>query len=130
MKTLVLLARLAQQTLEMVVEPVWCMFVEAVVVIASVVARAVDIESERTYPQVYMMCMVLEEVVVLDTQLVMVDPYFVLDTPVVMFASPERRLAPSIHSLHDRDRWHRGYVLVGWAAEILTWAERGRPLSE
>ena len=62
-------------------------------------------------------------------RLVMVVPYFALQAPLAIFGSPERRLAQSIHSFHDHDRWIQGYVLVE-AAEILTWAERGMPLNE
>jgi hypothetical protein len=55
--------------------------------------------------------------------------YFALQAPPAIFDPPERRLAQSIHSFHDCDRWNRGYVLVE-AAEILTWAERDMPLNE
>ena len=62
-------------------------------------------------------------------RLVIVVPYFALQALLAIFDSPERRLAQSIHSFHDHDRWIQGYVLVE-AAEILTWAERGMPLNE
>ena len=71
---------------------------------------------------------ILPEVMLLG-RLVMVGPCSSLDVLVEMFESPERRLAQSIHSFHDRDRWNRDYVLVE-VAEILTWAERGKPLNE
>jgi hypothetical protein len=61
--------------------------------------------------------------------LVAVVLYFALQAPLAIFDSPERRLAQSIHSFHDHDRWILDYVLVE-AAETLTWAERGMPLNE
>jgi len=109
--------------------PVMCRRVEAVEAIASAVAAVVGIELEMTYRQVYKRRTVLEEAAVPRRRAV-VRPYFSPRVLLVMFDFPERHLAPSIHSLHDRDRWHRGYVLVEAVEKILTWAERGRPLSE
>lgn len=48
---------------------------------------------------------------------------------VVGFGFLDRLLAHWIHSYHDLDYWNQGYVWVE-EAEILTWAERGMPLSE
>jgi hypothetical protein len=94
-----------------------------------VIAVAVDIGLAVTYLLSYKEYMMLEEsAAALDT-LVLVVLYSFLSAPLEIFEAPEKRLAQSIHSFHDRDRWHRGYVLVE-VAEILTWAERGKPLSE
>lgn len=45
------------------------------------------------------------------------------------FGFLDRPLVHWIHSYHDLDCWNQGYVWVE-EAEILTWAERGMPLSE
>jgi hypothetical protein len=60
---------------------------------------------------------------------VLLVPCFFLFVRIEIPVAHERYLAQSTHSFHDRDRWHRGYVLVE-AAETLTWAERGKPLDE
>jgi hypothetical protein len=97
-------------------------------VVASVIA-AVDIGLAVAHLPSCKEYMILEEVVAAPDNLVLVVPYFFLYALLEMLEAPERRLAQSIHSFHDRDHWHRGYVLVE-AAEILTWAERGKPLNE
>lgn len=90
---------------------------------------AVDTESAMAYLLPYKDYMMIEEAAAGHDILVLVVLYFFLCAPIEMSEAPESSLAQSIHSSHDRDRWHRGYVLVE-VVEILTWAERGKPLSE
>jgi hypothetical protein len=102
----------------------------AVAAAVTFVFAAVDIEVAVAILLTYMEeGMTLEVAVVVPDILVLEVPYFVLCALLEIFEAPERRLAQMTHSFHDHDRWHRGYVLVE-AAEILTWAERGKPLNE
>jgi hypothetical protein len=102
---------------------------EAAAAVGPFAVAAVDIEVAQMAYLPFGMEHMMWERVGLRRRLVMVVPCFVLNAPIEVFVSPERRLAHSIHNFHDRDRWNRGYVLVE-AAEILTWAERGMPLHE
>lgn len=88
------------------------------------VVSDVDTEVAETYLPFDMRNKMLEGVVL--GTLEEMDPYSAPQAQLAAFAAPERRLAQSIHSFHDRDRWHRGYVFEE-AGEILTWAERGMP---
>lgn len=100
-----------------------------VAAVAVSVVAAVDIQLAMTFLPFYMECMTLREYVAALENLLSEVLCFFLFAQIEMSEAPEKLLAQSIHSFHDRDRWHRGYVLVE-AAEILTWAERGKPLSE
>lgn len=55
-------------------------------------------------------------------------PCPVLGTLAATVEAAELGLAQSIHSSHDRGCWNQGYFVVE-GKEILTWAERGMPLS-
>ena len=55
-------------------------------------------------------------------------PCPVLGTLAAAVEAAELGHAQSIHSSHDRGCWNQGYFVVE-GKEILTWAERGRPLS-
>jgi hypothetical protein len=107
------------------VEPV-AGYMQGAVAVAFVV-DVVDIEAVGECPPFDMWHMMLKEAI--PGTLALNVPYFAQQAHPAIFESLGRRLAQSIHSFHDRDRWNRGYVLEE-AGEILTWAERGMPLHE